>query len=464
MRAVSIRWRLTGWYVLALSAALALFCGLLWLSLRHTLLNDLDESLASAADRFQVFFIREAAETPPARLPAQLKDELGEFSQALPATEYVELLGANGFEFHYSETVQPLTRSRTLRRQFAVGSDTYTLRIVASLQPIDHTLELVGWLLFALTPVVIAIASVGGAWLGRRALRPVDEISSAARDIGIGNLSTRLPVPQTGDELQRLAEVWNTMLARIEAAVNTLSQFSADASHELRTPLAIIRTSVEIALRRERSPESYRVSLAEIYAETERMTRLVEDLLFLARNESHTFPMEPLDVGQIVLKVTEEMRQMAVARGVTLRCDLPSEAAPVTVLGNSTALRRLFLVLLDNAVKYSPAGSEVRLQLSPTGDHAVVAIQDSGAGIDPADLSHIFKRFYQADKSRHDSGFGLGLSLADSIARAHTATIEVESSPGAGSTFRVAFRREPSAPPTVTTMDSGASILSESAK
>jgi signal transduction histidine kinase len=446
-----------------LSAALALFCGLLWLSLRHTLVSDLDESMASAADRFQSYFTREAAETPPARLPAQLKDELGEFSQALPATEYVELLGTNGFEFHYSETTRPPERARTVRKQFTIGSDTYMLRIVASLLPIDHTLDLVGWLLVALAPVVIAIASIGGAWLGRRALRPVDEITSAARDIGIANLSMRLPVPQTGDELQRLADVWNTMLARIEAAVNTLSQFSADASHELRTPLAIIRTSAEIALRRERSPESYRASLAEICAESERMTKLVEDLLFLARNESHAFPMEPTDLAPMIQRVTEELRHVAAAHEVTLRCELPPEV-PVTVPGNPPALRRLFLVLLDNAVKYSPVGSEVRVRLDLAGDRAVVAIQDSGAGIEPVDLPHIFKRFYQADKSRHDSGFGLGLSLADSIARAHTATIEVDSRPGSGSTFRVAFKRQSPVTPVVTTLPPAASIFSESAK
>ncbi len=171
------------------------------------------------------------------------------------------------------------------------------LEISSSLEAIDHTLDLLKILLFSLVPVVIVVACAGGAWLSRRALKPVDEITTAAQTIGIGNLSLRLRTPQTGDELQRLTEVWNVMLGRLEGAVKTLSQFAADASHELRTPLAVIRTSAELALRRARTPESYRESLREISDEAERMTRLVEDLLFLARNDARESEM-PMAAGR----------------------------------------------------------------------------------------------------------------------------------------------------------------------
>src|SRR5207248_2717336 len=203
---------------------------------------------------------------------------------------------------------------------------------------------------------VILAACLGDLWLRRRALRPVDAMTSAARAISIDNLSTRLPVPQTGDELQRLAEAWNTMLARLEAAINKISQFAADASHEVRTPLAIIHTSAELALRRVRSPEQYRESLAEIVAETERMTQLVEDLLFLARSDASSaeMPVEPLDLAKILREVCSELQAMTEFRDVSLQQQLPN--TPVLVKGNNPALRRLFLVLLHNAIKYSEPG------------------------------------------------------------------------------------------------------------
>jgi signal transduction histidine kinase len=248
----------------------------------------------------------------------------------------------------------------------------------------------------------------------------------------------RLPTPQTGDELQRLTEVWNVMLGRLEAAVKTLSQFAADASHELRTPLAVIRTSAEIALRRARAPESYRESLLEISGEAERMTQLVEDLLLLARNDTHSteMPREPLNLTDLVLDVAAELRSIAAARRIQIRVtptESPNRAGIIS--GNRAALRRLFLVLLDNAIKYSQPGSEVVFTVGDAG----VTIKDRGAGISRADLPHIFKRFYQADRARADGGFGLGLALAESITHAHGASIEVESEEGSGSTFRVIF-------------------------
>jgi signal transduction histidine kinase len=439
----SIRFRLTSWYALVLIAALGLFSGLIWLSLRQRLLSEVDRDLADRAARFQTYATREAAELPP----VDLKDEMEEFCQALPPSDNLELRGASGFEFHYPNQAasgQPtsgVTRTRTIQRRFNIGNDVFQLRISSSLDAIDHTLDLLRLLLLSLVPVVIAVACAGGAWLSGLALKPVDEITSAARTIGIDNLSLRLRTPQTGDELQRLTEVWNTMLGRLEAAVKTLSQFAADASHELRTPLAVIRTSAELALRRARSPESYRDSLVEISQEAERMTQLVEDLLFLARHDARAteMPMEPVDLDALLREVCDELLGIAGARRVRIRHANPGDRVGL-VSGNPAALRRLFLVLLDNAIKYSDPGSDVIAGISTDGETAAVTIEDFGAGISAGDRPHIFKRFYQADKARTDGGFGLGLSLAESIVKAHGATIEVSSEEGAGSKFRVAFR------------------------
>jgi signal transduction histidine kinase len=268
----------------------------------------------------------------------------------------------------------------------------------------------------------------------------VDAITSAARAIGIENLASRLPAPGTGDELERLAETWNATLARLESAVAILWSFAGDASHELRTPVAVIRTSAELALRREREPEAYRESLREIAAESERMTQLVEDLLFLARRDSRDagMPMSPLDLRDVLYEAARELHGLAAEREI--RIVVAPHAEEVTIAGNAPALRRLFLALLDNALKYSAAGTEVKVSIAGRDGRVVAVVQDQGIGIAAEDVPHIVQRFYRANKARSDGGHGLGLSLAQSIAVAHHAVIEVTSELGRGSVFQVSFQ------------------------
>jgi heavy metal sensor kinase len=420
----SIRFRLTAWYAVILTAGFALFGGLIWLSLRHRLLDEVDEDLAGRASRFEKYFRTEAAETTSDK---QLRDELNEFCQALPPHSYIDLRGPQ-FEFRY-ET--PSSDFRTVRRNF----ESYQLDVGESVRGVQHTLDLLRLLLLGLSPIVILIACFGGAWLSGRALKPVTDITAAALTISIENLSERLPVPATGDELARLTIVLNTMLARLEAAVKTLSQFVADASHEFRTPLAVIRTTAELALRRARDPEEYRESFHEIAAEAERMTRLVEDLLVLARSDTGAadMPLAPLELREVLQGVIIEMKGLAEERGILLQANLEESV----VSGNRPALHRLFLVLLDNAVKYSGDGGQVTVNQTDN----CIEIKDFGAGIAESDLPHIFKRFYQADPARAQGGYGLGLSLADSIVKAHGGSIEVSSIPGAETVFKVTLNR-----------------------
>jgi signal transduction histidine kinase len=218
-----------------------------------------------------------------------------------------------------------------------------------------------------------------------------------------------------------------------------LSQFAADASHELRTPLAVIRTSAELALRRARSPESYRESLGEIEAEAQRMTQLVEDLLFLARNSASAegMPMQMVDPREIVCGVAAEVRELAAVRDIGLELNLGDDGAVIS--GNGPALRRLVLALLDNALKYSKPGGRVDVSLMATPEVVTIAVRDFGIGIAPADLPHVFQRFYRADKARSEGGYGLGLSLAATIAQLHGASINAQSVEGEGSSFVVSF-------------------------
>ncbi|MGP8243478.1 MAG: sensor histidine kinase [Bryobacteraceae bacterium] len=433
-RKLSISVNLTLWYAAFLTASLALFGGLLWFSLRSRLESGIDQDLADRGARVEKYFRTESMEAN-----VQLRDELEEFCQALPPASYLRLRGAHGFEFRYPSGALPSGRMRAYRRRFRFRDEDFELELGAPLGDVDRTLNMLRLLLMGWIPVVIAVACLGGAWLSRRALKPVREATAAALTIGIENLSQRLPVAATGDEIAHLAEGWNSMLERLEKAVRTLSQFTADASHELRTPLAVVRTTAELALQRARTAESYRQSLAEIVAETARMTRLVEDLLFLARADTARadMPLEPIDVRDVLTGVCTEMRGLAEMRQVGVVCRLGDAEAIVS--GNPAALHRLFLVLLDNALKYSRQGGTVMVNLERSGQKVSIAVEDSGAGIQPADLPHIFERFYRAEGSRGDAGHGLGLSLAQSIARAHGAAIEVTSRPGAGSKFQVTF-------------------------
>ncbi len=444
----SIRFRLTVWYALILTTALIVFSGLVWMMMQQRLLGDIRRGLDDEAARFDAFVQREAAEIPA----VDMADEIEEFCHALPSSSYLELRRAGGATaFRYPASGRPgRTRYEVLTRAMRIGNQPFTLEIGASRAEMHRAMELLQTLLLSLVPVVIAASCLGGAWLSRRALTPVDEITSAAKAIGIENLSNRLPAPGTGDELERLAETWNATLARLESAVASLSRFAADASHELRTPVAVIRTSAELALRREREPEAYREALREIAAESERMTQLVEDLLFLARRDTRGagMTMTPLDLREVLNDAARELHGLAEARGIRIRVTAETDIGDAaTIAGNTAALRRLFLALLDNALKYSAESTQVDISVVRGDGRITAVVRDRGIGIAAEDLPHIFQRFYRANKARSDGGHGLGLSLAQSVAQAHNAVIEVESEPGQGSVFRVSFEPRTRVPP-----------------
>lgn len=443
MRTRSLRFRLTIWYTAVLAAGLALFGTLLWLSLRHQLSADLERDLDGRAARFERFFRSESTE--PAR---HLSEELEEFCQGLPPASYINLHGSRGFAFRFpaGQSAKP-SGFLVRQRRFTFNAEVYYLEVGAPLADIYHFLNLLRLLLCSLIPGVIALGCVGGAWLSRRALKPVQDVTNAALAISIENLSQRLPVPATGDEIARLAAVLNSMLARLEGAVTTLSQFAGDASHELRTPLAVIRATAELALRRERPPEAYRTALQEVVSESERMTQLVEDLLALARSDAGAvdMPRAAIDVREVVAEVSEEMANLAEAARIRVTTALGDRSAIIS--GNRQALHRLLMVLLDNALKYSRAGGEVILSVIREEGFISIRVEDFGEGIRDADLPHIFKRFYQAEGSSGVQGHGLGLSLAQSIAQAHGAEIDVRSKPGEGAVFRVIFPERVAQPP-----------------
>ncbi len=332
---------------------------------------------------------------------------------------------------------------RTRAAEIVVQGQRFRVSVAAPLESTELTLRRLREVLLWAAPGVLLIASLGGYWISRKALRPVDAITRAARTIGIENLSERLAVPASGDELARLSQTWNGMLERLEAAVKRLSQFTADASHELRTPIALIRATAELTLRRERSPETYRDALKHILDETDRTTRLIEDLLLLARADAGlpAWPLDRVALTPLVLDVCEQGQILARERQLEISSETPEQ--PVYVDAHDPALRRLLLLLVDNAVKYTPAGGRITVSVALDSSGPTVTVRDTGIGIPGAALPHVFERFYRVDESRNRDagGAGLGLSIAHWIAQRHHASLEAESVEGRGSAFRVRFPR-----------------------
>jgi heavy metal sensor kinase len=285
-----------------------------------------------------------------------------------------------------------------------------------------------------LVPCGILAAALGGYWISRRALAPVDRIASTARAITARDLGRRLDVPATGDELQRLTETLNAMLDRLEAAFRETTRFTADASHELRSPISVIRASAEIALRHDRSVEEYREALSGILRESERTSALVQDLLTLTRADAGVDVLRrtPLDLRTLLEDMRGSLSTLCTQASLDLQLDLPDQ--PVSTTGDSAALGRLVRLLVDNAVKYTPAPGRVTLSLTRTPEGAVVEVADTGIGIGAEDLLRVFDRFYRADmaRSRDSGGGGLGLSIAKWIAEQHGGRITIESETGHG--------------------------------
>jgi heavy metal sensor kinase len=330
---------------------------------------------------------------------------------------------------------------RFLSQSIEVAGRPYSVQVAAPLHEVQEGLRDLVWILLATTPLVLVIATMGGYWMSRRALAPVDAITLDAKAIGADNLSQRLAVPKTGDELQRLSETLNEMIGRLDEAFQRITRFTADASHELRTPLTLMRTTAELALRGELPQQEYRESLEQILAELERTSHLVENLLLIARADSGgaELRISDIDLTQTLQEACLQAAPLFHAKQIKFQSELPDR--PIVVKGDAQALRRLFLILIDNAVKYTPSGGSVEVCACDANDTAVMTVTDTGIGIPLEDLPHIFERFYRVDKarSREQGGVGLGLSIAHWIVEAHHGQIQVDSEAGRGTTFEVSF-------------------------
>jgi heavy metal sensor kinase len=285
-------------------------------------------------------------------------------------------------------------------------------------------------------PVALLVAIWGGYFLVRRALRPVEEIATKAQQITQHNLSERLPVTRTGDELERLSLSLNLMIGRLEDAIQNSKRFVADASHELRTPLTVLRGELENLTQDPRLAAAAHDTLGSMLEEVERLTHIVEGLVALSRLDAGDAKIEwvQFDLAELAATTADQMNLLAEDKGISVQCN---SNQGVLVEGDRARLKQVVVNLLDNAIKYTSSGGSIHLNVTRQNGHAILDVTDTGIGIPPDAVPHVFERFFRVDKarSRDEGGAGLGLSIVKSICTAHGAEVQVESAVGKGSRF-----------------------------
>ena len=451
---ITIRLRLTVLYFLVLAAS---FTGFFWIC-DYGFVRSI-ETAVNDASRRNLETVRQVLERyVPQGLPAA-KRELAVVSDLWASGAIFEVASdgqwiyrspqfpsadpplppLQGGKLAFATTNLASLQYRIAWQRIWIGRQEILIDAAVPTEPFDQALDNFRLIEKRFLPLLVVLASLLGYWLSGRALAPVNRIIEGAERVGVRNLSERLKVPRARDELRRLTETLNAMLDRIESSVKRITQFTADASHDLRTPLALIRTNSELALRRPRSDGEYQEALARILGISEETTELIEKLLMLARADANAVQLrlEPLSLYPVLQRMTQKAKLLALGKGISLS----ESVVPYShlVMGDEAALERLFLSILDNAVKYTPAGGHVSLGFHLEDGLAWIEISDTGIGISEHDLPHIFERFYRADqtRSREARGSGLGLSIAKWIAEGHGGAIDVKSELLRGSLFRI---------------------------
>jgi heavy metal sensor kinase len=454
MMTLPIRLRLTAWYFAVLAVVLTAFGVSGYFAMRHSIRKTVDEELQIRCEGVHQLIERDIQRGKKDDLP----DGLREHTELRAGGALLQVSDDQGNWLYRSAVMSdygvprfPATRKRATEfmgkdvplriwnEKVTVGSESYLIQSAFEMDDFYEALHQFALLLFISIPLLLVCAAAGGYWISTRALAPVDQITQTARTISAQNLSSRLAVPKTGDELQRLSETVNGMLERLEAAFKKITQFTADASHELRTPVAVMRTRAELSLRKARSADEYRDVIAEVLAELEKTTALIEQLMFLARADSggETLHFSATNVTEVLREACHQGSALAEAKQIGFQEHISGDS--MWIQGDASSLRRLFLILIDNAVKYTPASGQVEVSLQRNNGFAVAEVRDTGIGIAETDLPNVFERFYRADKARtrESGGVGLGLSIGRWITEVHAGAIEVHSSPGHGSVFQV---------------------------
>lgn len=335
----------------------------------------------------------------------------------------------------YNDTAPMRILTKSVFRQ---NDFLYLIQVGSSMQDIESNLENILWVNILFIPVTALLVSMGGWFLTKRALKPLDEVIKTASNINSGDLSHRIEVKQASEEIQKLALAFNQMITRLESSFQQIRDFSDNASHELRIPLAILKGQTELSLRRMRSEEEYRNTLKSNLEEIERMEKIVERLLFLSRADRGevTLNLIRINLNDLVRDVCSKFLIPIQEKGIRVLLNMNG---PVYTIGDELLLREVLLNLIQNAVTYTPGEGEISLGLEYNKDKVIISVSDSGCGIPEGDIPRIFDRFYQVNKSRSSKGSGLGLSICQWIVRAHNGKIEVKSKVDQGSWFTISL-------------------------
>ena len=452
---VPIRARLTALYFVVLTASFAVFVWISDIGFRRSI-----EATVNDASRTNLESVQHLLARTAPKGDGEVRDALGKLAEVWPNGALFEVADAKGDWFYrparFLQAYPPLPPAgdlhissfttnldyleyRVALQRVDAGGQIFEIHAAVPTEPFDQALDHFRLIEKETLPLLVFLASLLGYWLSGRSLAPVNRIIETAESIGVQNLARRMEVPKARDELRRLTETLNAMLERIEGSVKRMTQFTADASHDLRTPVAVVRATAEITLRRPRTAGEYRDALSRILETSVETSELLENLLTLARADAGAAAMDMrlVDLKLYVRKAKE--RALILSADKTLHFTARMPAEPVWVRADAIAIDRLLLILVDNAVKYTPAGGRCEIELSQDRGQADIAVRDTGIGISEVDLPSIFERFVRADRarSRETPGAGLGLAIARWITEMHGGTIAVESKIGAGSVFRV---------------------------
>ena len=454
LRQRSIRWQLTCWYVLSLTVILVVFDVSLVLMvrshLRAQLEADLNEEVNELAEEIEFAKTTEEFETRFAHHYA----EHGGYSFQVSRLDGTVLFGTPWLRAHSlpkpdstSEmafrrleeiTLSHAGRHRLLCRTVRGPSEPLLIYVITPLARSERELWLFIQMLLLGSFLALLFAIYGGYRIARRAMLPVERIATAAERISSENLSERILVENPGDELGRLAITLNRTFGRLEKSIAEMRRFTADAAHELRTPLAVIRTEIEVALRADDNLDGLRRVISVTLDELTRLSNLVDQLLTLSRHDAgvQSRIFEEVSLAAVLNDVVDFLRTIADRKQVSIEF---GELSDSVVLGDDVSLSQVFFNILDNAIKYTPAGGTVRIGSDVDGEFVVVTIEDTGLGIDSRHVPHLFKRFYRVDTSRNNvsGGTGLGLAICHAVVDAHGGELSVESEPGQGTKLKV---------------------------
>jgi heavy metal sensor kinase len=452
--------KLTLWYILTFFLSVLVIFGFLYLRLKHQLIKEIDRILHDevkelseilSQDLKGIGIIRDCENRVTVRTFYPI------YFRVLKADGSLFYISKNFNEIQYSprdeampnfkegneswEEVRSPGRRRTFRMihfpMYKGGRLAYVIQVATHTRFVRKSLSHFKGNLLAAFPILLVLGSLGGWVLARKSLSPIGYIASKAEHITSNSLNERLATRGTDDEMDNLIQTINGMIARLEGSFKRISEFTADASHELKTPLCALRGEAEVLLSKKRPAEEYQEGLAHFVERFDQLNRMINDLILLSKFDSSQgeLNMASLRLDLLVQDMGNLFKILAEQKGIDLQMGRIQE---VTIMGDKVCLQQLFTNLIDNAIKYTSEGS-IRITVEKDGENAVVRVRDTGIGIPREEQERIFKRFYRVDRSRskETGGVGLGLSIAEWIAKAHQGKIEVDSELNQGSTFTV---------------------------